>query len=82
VVDIANAGNQPATVTGVGPLPGPFAARYPVTRGLVLNAGDDLAIRITFRPARRGQFTGAYRLTWTDRFGRHAVVVPLKGAGA
>jgi len=82
VVHIANAGNQPATVMGAGPLSRPFAARYPVARGLVLNAGDDLAIRITFRPPGRGQFTGAYRLTWTDRFGRHAVVVPLKGAGA
>jgi hypothetical protein len=81
VIGVSNAGNQPATVTTAAPLHQPFAARYPVPRGLVVNAGDDLAITVSFRPARKGRFAGIYRLTWTDRFGTHVTEIPLTGTG-
>lgn len=88
-IDVANTGNQPATVTGVAPLRPPFRAPLTVARGLLVtvarglpvNPGEDLAIPVTFTPARTGTFTGVYRLTWTDRFGMHILTVVLTGIG-
>ena len=82
VIDIANAGNQAATVVSVAPLHVPFRASYTVARGLPVNPGEDLRIPVTFTPTRNGTFTGVYRLTWTDRFGAHTLDVSLTGAGA
>jgi hypothetical protein len=82
VIDIANTGNQPATVTSVAPLHAPFRAPYTVARGLPVNPGEDLRIPVTFTPARNGTFIGVYQLTWTDRFGPHTVDVSLTGTGA
>lgn len=81
-IDVANTGNQPAIVTGVAGLRSPFGARYTVARGLPLNPGEDLRIPVTFTPARPGTFTAVYRLTWTDRFGKHTLTVALAGTCA
>ena len=78
---IANTGNLPATVTRPRPLAAPFRAPNQVAKGLPVNPGNDLVITVTFTPARKGTFTGIYQLTWTDRFGAHALDVPLTGTG-
>jgi hypothetical protein len=82
VIDVANTGNQPATVISVAPLHAPFRAPYTVARGLPVNPGEDLRIPVIFTPTRNGTVTGVYRLTWTDRFGPHTLDVSLTGAGA
>jgi hypothetical protein len=82
VVHITDTGNQPATVTAVTAPGRPFSIRYPVVVGLAVNAGDDLTITLTFRPVRPGRSADEYRLTWSDRSGRHTIVVPVRGVGA
>jgi hypothetical protein len=81
-IDIANAGNQPATTTGASRLTRPFGTPYPVTRGLPVNGGSDLRIPITFTPPHVGAFSGRYRFTWSDRSGTHTLSVPLAGNAA
>ena len=81
VVDIANNGSQPATMTSATPLAGSFAAPYGVARGLPVNPGQNLSITVTFRPGRKGKFTDTYRLTWRDPLGSHSVKVALTGSG-
>jgi PQQ-like domain/HYDIN/CFA65/VesB-like, Ig-like domain len=78
---IANTGNLPATVTRPPPLAAPFRAPNQVAKGLPVNSGNDLVITVTFAPARTGTFTGIYQFTWADRFGAHALDVPLTGTG-
>jgi protein involved in polysaccharide export with SLBB domain len=81
IIDIANTGNQPATISSVARLNPPFRAPSSVAKGLPLNPGDDLRIRVVFTPTHLGTFRGVYRLTWTDPFGTHTLNVPLTGAG-
>jgi hypothetical protein len=80
-VRIANTGNQPAIVASSSSLDQPFAIRYRVVEGLPVNGGYDLRLIISFRPARKGTFRSAYRLTWTDPLGTHSIAVTLSGAG-
>lgn len=78
-ITVTNAGNQAATVTGTARPAAPFAARLLVPRGLPVNPGDTLHLPVTFAPEAAGRFTGVYRLTWADRFGRHTLAVALTG---
>jgi hypothetical protein len=80
-VRITNTGNQPAIVASSSPLGQPFAIRYQVAKGLPVNGSYDLRLMISFRPARAGTFRAAYRLTWTDPLGTHAIAVTLSGTG-
>jgi PQQ-like domain len=80
-IGITNAGNLPATVAIAAPPGSPFAAAYPVPRGLPVNPGYELRIPVTFAPARPGRATGVYRLTWTDLLGSHTLRVTLAGTG-
>jgi len=36
---------------------------------------------VTFHPTKAGAFHGTYTVTWTDRFGRHSLNVPITGTG-
>jgi hypothetical protein len=80
-VRVTNTGNQPAIIASSSSLGQPFAIRYQVVKGLPVNGGYDLRLVISFRPARTGTFRAAYRLTWTDPLGRHAITVTLSGTG-
>jgi hypothetical protein len=81
MIRILNAGNQPSLM-GRSALPGgPFGAPLRVTAGLPVNQGYDLVLPVTFRPAKAGAYHGTYKVTWTDRFGRHTLNVPVTGTG-
>jgi hypothetical protein len=82
VVDIKNAGNQPALAAG-SKLHAPFGTLFSVAEGLPVNPGDDLKLRITFAPAHAGkhQFLGVYTFTWTDPLGIHTLHIHLSGTG-
>ena len=80
-VRISNTGNQVSTVAGTSALPKPFAAPLRPARGLPVIPDNDMAIPVTFTPARRGPFTARYRLTWTDSTGSHTLTVILTGTG-
>ena len=79
VMTLTNTGNEPATVTAASTLNSPFADRPNVTAGLPVNAGYDVRIPVSFTPARKGNFTSVYRLTWTDVTGAHVIVVHITG---
>ncbi len=81
-VRITNAGNQPSLIAGTSAPTAPFRAIYQVVRGLPVNGGYDLTIPITFTPAHAGPFSSVYRLSWTDRSGRHTIDVPVTGSGS
>jgi hypothetical protein len=79
IVTLTNTGNEPATVTTATTLNSPFADRPNVTAGLPVNAGYDVRIPVTFTPAKKGEFSSSYRLTWTDVTGVHIIVVHITG---
>ncbi|HEX9066511.1 MAG TPA: choice-of-anchor D domain-containing protein [Streptosporangiaceae bacterium] len=81
-IDLTNAGNLPATVSGVTAPAVPFGNPAPVAKGLPLNPGYDLKIPITFTPASIGPVTDAYKLTWTDILGTHSVAIQVTGSGS
>ena len=56
-VRISNAGNQVSTVAGTSTLPRPFAAPLKPALGLPFIPESDMAIPVTFTPARKGPFT-------------------------
>jgi hypothetical protein len=60
---------------------GPFAAPLRAAQGLPVNQDYDLELPVSFRPARTGAFHSSYTVTWTDRFGRHSLNVPITGTG-
>jgi outer membrane protein assembly factor BamB len=81
MIHVTEVGNQPSLMQR-SPLPGgPFGAPLRVTNGLPLNQGYDLVLPVTFRPAKAGSYHGVYTVTWTDRFGRHSLEVPITGTG-
>ncbi len=80
-VTISNTGNLPATVAGTSRLAVPFRNVFSVYRGLPVVPGTSLTLQLTFRPPRRGTFTGTYQLTWTDALGRHTSTLRLTGTG-
>ena len=76
---VTNTGNEPATVTKATTLNAPFADHPNVTAGLPVNAGYDVKVPVTFTPAKKGNFTSTYRLTWTDVTGAHIISVHISG---
>jgi len=80
-VTISNTGNLPATVAGTSRLAVPFRNVFSVYRGLPVVPGTSLTLQLTFRPPRRGTFTGTYQFTWTDALGRHTQTLRLTGTG-
>jgi Abnormal spindle-like microcephaly-assoc'd, ASPM-SPD-2-Hydin len=82
LVKIVNVGNQPSLMGRTGLPGGPFGAPLRAADGLPVNQGYDLELPVTFHPVKAGAFTGTYKVTWTDRFGKHALNVPITGTGA
>ena len=80
-VRISNTGNQVSTVAGTSTPPKPFTAPLKPARGLPVIPESDMAIPVTFTPARKGPFTTRYRLAWTDPTGSHTLTVILTGTG-
>jgi hypothetical protein len=37
---------------------------------------------VAFHPTKAGAYHGTYKVTWTDRFGSHSLLVPITGTGA
>lgn len=81
VVDLTNTGNEPATVSSGTSLHAPFANPIDVTPQLVINAGYDVQIPVSFTPSKPGSFSSSYTLTWTDVTGSHTVTVNISGTG-
>ncbi len=81
-IDISNAGNLLATVTGTSPPTVPFGTPQAVASGLAVSPGYDLEIPITFTPTSIGPVSDSYRLTWSDAQGSHQVTIPISGTGA
>jgi hypothetical protein len=80
-IEVTNVGNQPSIIGRTG-LPGdPFGAPLRAADGLPINQGYNLALPVTFPPPKAGAFHGTYKLTWTDRFGKHSLNVPITGTG-
>ena len=79
-IHIRNDGNTAATVLKTVLL-GPFHLPHKVAYGLPFNGGYDLAIPVTFTPAKAGRVTGSYTFSWTDWFGTHALTIPISGTG-
>jgi hypothetical protein len=81
MIHVVNAGNQPSLMGKTGLPGGPFGAPLQVTPGLPVNEGYNLVLPVTFHPAKVGAYHGSYKVTWTDRFGRHSLLVPITGTG-
>jgi hypothetical protein len=81
MIKVVNAGNQPSLMGQTGLPGGPFAAPLRAAQGLPVNQDYDLELPVSFRPARTGAFHSSYTVTWTDRFGRHSLNVPITGTG-
>jgi Abnormal spindle-like microcephaly-assoc'd, ASPM-SPD-2-Hydin len=82
LIKVVNVGNQPSLMGQTGLPGGPFGAPLRAADGLPFNQGYDLELPVTFHPAKAGAFHGTYKVTWTDRFGRHSLNVPITGTGA
>jgi len=76
---ITNTGNQPALMLGAARLSGPFHAPAGITRNLPVNSGYGLRIPVTFTPAGRGHFSGAYRLSWANDSITYTIDIVLSG---
>jgi hypothetical protein len=59
----------------------PFLNKLNVTPEMPINAGYDVKIPVTFVPAKKGNFSATYHLTWTDVTGTHTVSVAISGTG-
>jgi hypothetical protein len=68
-------------VAGTSTPPKPFTAPLKPAHGLPVIPESDMAIPVTFTPARKGPFTTRYRLAWTDPTGSHTLTVILTGTG-
>jgi Abnormal spindle-like microcephaly-assoc'd, ASPM-SPD-2-Hydin/PQQ-like domain len=78
-IEVTNVGNQPSIIGRTGLPGGPFGAPLRAADGLPINQGYNLALPVTFHPTKAGAFHGTYKLTWTDRFGKHSLNVPITG---
>ncbi len=81
MIEVTNVGNQPSIIGRTGLPGGPFGAPLRAADGLPINQGYNLALPVTFHPVKAGSYHGTYRLTWTDRFGKHSLNVPITGTG-
>jgi hypothetical protein len=81
MIHVTEVGNQPSLMQSSAPSGAPFGAPLRVTPGLPLNEGYDLVLPVTFRPVKAGAYSGMYKVTWTDQFGKHSLTVPITGTG-
>ena len=81
MIEVVNTGNQPSLMGQTGLPGGPFGAPLRAAQGLPVNQDYDLALPVTFHPAKAGAFHGTYKVTWTDEFGQHSLNVPITGTG-
>ena len=81
LIHVANDGNQPSVMGDSGLPGGAFTAPLRIPDGLPVNADSDLVLPVVFRPAKAGAYHGTYKVTWTDRFGSHSLLVPITGTG-
>jgi Abnormal spindle-like microcephaly-assoc'd, ASPM-SPD-2-Hydin len=81
MIHLVNDGNQPSVMGRSGLPGGAFAAPVRIPEGLPVNGDSDLVLPVVFHPAKAGPYHGAYKVTWTDRFGSHSLLVPITGTG-
>ncbi len=78
-VYITNTGNTASTVQGTSAVPAPFATALAPPPGMPFNADSDMAIPVTFKPAKKGSFSTKYTVSWNDVNGNHQLTVRLTG---
>jgi Abnormal spindle-like microcephaly-assoc'd, ASPM-SPD-2-Hydin/PQQ-like domain len=78
---ITNAGNLPATITGVSGPWVPFGTQVGMVKGLPLVPGYRLRVPVTFTPTSTGAVSADYVVRWHDVAGAHSVAVRLSGTG-
>jgi hypothetical protein len=81
MIHVVNDGNQPSVMGRSGLPGGAFAAPLRIPEGLPVNGDSDLVLPVVFHPAKAGPYHGTYKVTWTDRFGSHSLLVPITGTG-
>jgi hypothetical protein len=81
MIRVDNDGNQPSVMGRSGLSGGAFEAPLRIPGGLPVNGDNSLMLPVVFHPARTGAYHGTYKVTWTDRFGSHSLLVPITGAG-
>jgi hypothetical protein len=81
MIHVVNDGNQPSVMGRSGLPGGAFGAPLRIPDGLPVNGDNSLALPVVFRPAKAGAYHGTYKVTWTDRFGGHSLLVPITGTG-
>ncbi len=76
---VRDAGNVPLTITrAIAPV-GAFTSPVPLPEGIVIDRGENAAVRVTFRPTTRGPASGTYIFNGNDN--RGYVRVTLTGTG-
>ncbi len=78
-VYITNNGNTASTVQGTSAVPTPFATTLKPPPGMPFNPDSDMAIPVTFTPAKKGTFSTKYTAGWNDVNGSHQLTVTLTG---
>ena len=81
MIHVVNEGNQPSVMGRSGLPGGAFGAPVRIPDGLPVNGDNSLVLPVVFHPAKAGAYHGRYKVTWTDRFGRHSLLVPITGHG-
>jgi hypothetical protein len=81
MIHVVNDGNQPSVMGRSGLPGGAFGAPLRIPAGLPVNGDNSLVLPVVFHPAKTGAYHGTYKVTWTDRFGSHSLLVPITGTG-
>jgi hypothetical protein len=81
MINVRNAGNQPSLIQRTDTSGGSFGAPLKATRGLEINADNNLVLPVSFHPTKAGAYHGSYKVAWTDAFGTHSLNVPITGTG-
>jgi outer membrane protein assembly factor BamB len=82
MIHVVNDGNQPSVMGRSGLPGGAFGAPLRIPDGLPVNGDNSLVLPVVFHPVKAGAYQGTYKVTWTDRFGSHSLLVPIAGTGA